>query len=442
MPSDLAERAALFRDRMHGRDAVLILDNAADARQVRPLIPASPSCLVLITSRRSLAELEEAVWHQLDVFSQEEALALLGRIAGAERVAAEPEAAARIVARCGLLPLAVSVAATRLRARAGWGLADLADRLEREGATTSEIGGAAFDVSYRDLPEQAKLVFRVLGLHPGLDFTAASVAAPAGLTPEEAAEALELLLDESLLQQRTAGRYEIHDLLRAYAGERAKAEMSEDERRAVLQRSLSWHVAVVTLTALAVSPDRVMPPIDPAVAGVSAPQAHSAAEAVPWYARERANVMQAVAVAGRLGFSSSAWRLPIAMAYFEELGQNYRELERLMSGALPHARIDGDPDGETDVARWLSFALAAHGRSAEAIEPLTRVLEARRAAGTGYGPAASWVPWRRAMSGSANPSGAWSTPWKGSGPSRRAGAGSERHVDEHRGLPAEARPER
>lgn len=381
IPADTAERAGLFRDRMHGRDAVLILDNAADARQVRDLIPASPTCLVLITSRRTLAELEDAAWHQLGVFSRDEALALLGRIAGQERVAAEPEAALRIVERCGMLPLAVSVAASRLRSRPAWRVADLAERLAREDAATSEIGGATFDFSYRDLPERAKGVFRLLGIHPGLDFTAASVAVPAGLTPAEAERTLESLLDENLLQQSVAGRYEIHDLLRAYAAERAEAEMTDAERRAVVQAALRWHVAVVTLTALAVSPDRVMPPIDPAVAAVSRPQADSASDAVLWYARERANLMQAISVAGRVGFDSLAWRLPIAMAYFEELAQNYRELERMMSMALPHARLDTDPDAETDVVRWLTFALTAQKRSAEAIGPLNRVLEARRAAG-------------------------------------------------------------
>jgi tetratricopeptide (TPR) repeat protein len=381
IPDGADERAAMFRDRLHGRRVLLLLDNAADEAQIRPLLPASPGCLVLVTSRRSLAELAGAAWYRLGVFDEDEALALLGRIAGDARVGAEPGAALRIVRRCGLLPLAVSVAATRLRSRTAWRPSDLADRLDRGDVATSDIGGAAFDVSYRDLPDRAKRVFRLLGLHPGIDFTAASVAASAGLRPAEAERALEQLLDENLLQQSTAGRYEIHDLLRAYAAERAEAEMSPAERRAAVGTALSWHVAAVTLTALAISPDRVLPPIDPAMAERCAPQARTGPEAVLWYSRERANLMQAIASAGRLGFDSLAWRLPLAMAYFEELGQNYRELERLMSAALPHARADTEPDGETDIARWLAFALSAQGRAAESIGPLQRALEARRAAG-------------------------------------------------------------
>ncbi|WP_194923389.1 tetratricopeptide repeat protein [Catenulispora pinisilvae] len=381
IPDDVEERSALFRDRIHGKDALVLLDNAAGEDQVRSLIPASSSCLVLITSRRSLAGLDDALWHRLGVFSEDEALALLAKFAGPERVGAEPEAARRIVHRCGLLPLAVSIAATRLRARPVWRLADLAERLERDEATSSDIGGAAFDLSYRDLPDRAKHVFRLLGIHPGLDVTAASVAAPAGLTPAEAERTLELLLDENLVQERIAGRYEMHDLIRAYAGERAEAEMTEAERRAAVRTALGWHIAVVTLTAVAISPDRAMPSIDPALVGKSAPQADNTAEAVLWYGRERANLMRAVTVAGEAGFPSPAWRLPIAMAYFEELAQNYRELERLMSTALQHAREDDDPDGETEVVRWLAFALSAQGRVGEAIGPLNRVLQARRAAG-------------------------------------------------------------
>ncbi|NUR60408.1 MAG: tetratricopeptide repeat protein [Catenulispora sp.] len=381
IPAAADERAAMFRDRIHDRSALLLLDNAADEAQIKDLIPASPRCLVLVTSRRALTGLADAMWHRIGVYPQQEALSLLTRIAGEPRAAAEPEAARRIVRRCGLLPLAVSVAATRLRSRPAWRLADLAERLEREDATASDLGGAAFDVSYRELPDRAKHLFRLLGVHPGLDFTAASVAAAAGLRPAEAERALELLLDENLLQQKVAGRYEIHDLLRVYAAERAEQELTDDERRAAVRTTLLWHVAVVTRTALTISPDRVLPPIDAAVADVSAPQAHTSAEAVLWYGRERANLMQAIEVAGRLGLDSLAWRLPISMAYFEELAQNYQELVRLMSTALPHARRDPDPDGETDVARWLSFALDALGRSAEAIEPLNQVLSDRQAAG-------------------------------------------------------------
>jgi hypothetical protein len=248
------------------------------------------------------------------------------RIAGEERVAAEPEAASRIVRQCGLLPLAVSVTAARLRSRPVWSLADLAERLEREDATTSDVGGATFDVSYRDLPDRAKGLFRLLGIHPALDFTAASVAAPAGLTPIEADRVLELLLDENLVFQCVVGRYRIHDLLRAYAAERAVAEMAEDERRTVVETVLRWLVAVLTLTASAVGFDGVAPSVEPAGAGAGAagatPQAASVAEAARWYSRERPNLVRAVAVARRMGFDSLARRLPIAMAYFEELALN------------------------------------------------------------------------------------------------------------------------
>jgi len=387
IPEGIDERAAMFRDRLYGRHALVLLDNAADLDQVRHLIPSSPTCLVLITSRRNLAGLHGSTQLLLETFSMSEAVDLLAAIAGGHRIFAEPEAARRVAELCGRLPLAVALTAARLRSRPAWSVAELAKRLEQDGIDAVSVGEhplrAVFDLSYRGLPASARRLFALLGLYPGEDFTCEAAAALADVDRTQARRTLERLQDEHLLQQKAPGRYSLHDLLRDYAAGRAEAEMAEGDRRAAIRTALAWHVAVVTLTTLAISPDRVLPPIDPAVARSSSPQAFNAAEAVLWYGRERANLMQAMEVAGRLGFDSLAWRLPIAMAYFEELAQNYRELERLMSTALPHARADAAPDAETSVVQWLTFALRAQGRAAEAIGPLNRVLEARRAAGDG-----------------------------------------------------------
>ena len=385
IPESTDERAAMFRDRLDGRHALVLLDNAADLDQVRHLIPSSPTCLVIVTSRRNFAGLQGSSQLLLETFSMSEAVDLLAAIAGGHRIFAEPEAARRVAELCGRLPLAVALSGARLRSRPAWSVAELAKRLEQDGIDAVSAGEhplrAVFDLSYRGLPASTRRLFALLGLYPGEDFTCEAAAALAGVDRTQARRTLEILQDEHVLQQKAPGRYSLHDLLRDYAAGRAEAEMAEGERRAAIRTALAWHVAVVTLTTLAISPDRVMPPIDPDVAHISAPQAFNAAEAVLWYGRERANLMQAVEAAGRLGFGSLAWRLPIAMAYFEELAQNYRELERLMSTALPHARADADPDAETSVVRWLTFALRAQGRAAEAIGPLNRVLEARRAAG-------------------------------------------------------------
>ena len=244
IPETLDERAAMFRDRVHGREALLLLDNAADARQVRDLLPAASTCLVLITSRRSLADLEGASPLVLDVFRPEEARALLARVVGAERVAAEPEAADRIVAAGGRLPLAVSIVAARLKSRPAWTLADLAARLEADpdGETlTSRFLEPVFDLSYRGLAPQASRMFRLLGWHPGNDFSAASAAALAGLTTDSAEQLLERMQDEYLVDQKYAGRYEMHDLVRQYARNQARADAAE-ERPAASSRLLDHYL--------------------------------------------------------------------------------------------------------------------------------------------------------------------------------------------------------
>ncbi|MBF9072819.1 ATP-binding protein [Streptacidiphilus fuscans] len=232
IPACREERAATFRDRLRDRSALVLLDNAADEDQVRDLIPAGPACLVLITSRRSLIGLDGVTPHLLDTFTDAESLELLGRIAGRDRVAAEPEAAARIVEHCDGLPLAVALTAARLRSRPAWSLADLACRLEAGRLEALRAGSRALtpvlELSYRDLTEPLQRVFRLLGHHPGPDFTPAMAAALADIPAHQAEDALDQLHDENLIRQNTPGRYELHDLLRAYAAELAEAEPDPD----------------------------------------------------------------------------------------------------------------------------------------------------------------------------------------------------------------------
>ncbi|GAA4873163.1 AfsR/SARP family transcriptional regulator [Kitasatospora terrestris] len=228
VPAGLDARAALFRDRLHGREALLLLDNAADEPQVRPLVPAGPGCLVLVTSRRRLAGLDGATIVALDPLSPPEAVDLLAAVAGPWRIAAAPEAAEHIARLCGRLPLALALAASRLRARPAWGLPDLADHLEVGGIRAISAGDrslrTAFELSYRRLPEPGRRFFRMLAAHPGRDYTARSTAAAAALDPAAACAELEALVDENLLLQDLPGHYRLHDLLHAFAREAAAAE--------------------------------------------------------------------------------------------------------------------------------------------------------------------------------------------------------------------------
>jgi DNA-binding SARP family transcriptional activator/DNA-binding XRE family transcriptional regulator len=221
LPADLAGRAVLYRDRLRGRPAVVVLDNAASAQQLAPLLPDSPTTLVLVTSRRSL-DLSGARL-PLDVFTPREAVDLLAVVAGPDRVEADPAAARRVVDQCGRLPLAVALVARRLQARPALTLNDMDTRLADPGQRLGELtaGGrsvrAAFDLSYRALPSDVQRHFRLLAAHAPQDLGVDSVAALAGTTRTAARRTLNLLLREHLVTVRAANRYRVPDLLRAYA---------------------------------------------------------------------------------------------------------------------------------------------------------------------------------------------------------------------------------
>lgn len=377
VPAGLDERAAMFRDRMQERRALVLLDNAADETQVRPLLPAAATCLVLVTSRRSLAALEGARTVTLDVLSPAESVELLARIVGADRVAAEPRAAAGIAEICGGLPLAVSIAAARLRSRPAWTLDYLAGRLGRglgEVASGRRDLARVFDLSYQGLPAAARHVFRLLGVHPGVDVTAASVTALADLDRDEAERILELLHDERLVQQKVPDRYELHDLVRAYAAERACAQISEQQRADAVSALLKWYSTVAATASQAVT--AMLPPPVP-VGDVPGDRVRfpGSQQALKWHEQERANLSRSVSTAVQLGLDDVAACLPVAMARFEEVARNWRECERLLRAALPHARRCSAPQVEIQVLSQLGFTFYHENRSELALDPLKRALD-------------------------------------------------------------------
>jgi DNA-binding SARP family transcriptional activator len=220
-----------YRSELASQRVLVVLDNAADEAQVRPLLPGAPGCATLVTSRTRLA-LDGVVPFGLELFGETHAVDLLARLDPHARVAAEPGAAARIVRYCGRLPLAVRIAGAKLGMRPAWSVADLADRLADERRRLELLRlrhldvRASFAVSYRCLPPAEARTFRQLGLLDGPDATVATVAARTGAGPGAAEAALEGLLDARLLEQTEPGRYRLHDLLRLFARELAEAEGS------------------------------------------------------------------------------------------------------------------------------------------------------------------------------------------------------------------------
>ncbi|MEY9857351.1 tetratricopeptide (TPR) repeat protein [Catenulispora sp. GAS73] len=348
VPQTLEERAAMFRDRLHGRAAVVVLDNAAQAEQVRDLIPSGPTCLVLITSRRSLTELPEAGVLMLDVFQPRESLELFGRIAGADRVGADPRAAQRIVDLTGGLPLAVALAAARLRSRPAWSLEQLADRLAK-GAGAEPGVTAVLDLSYQGLPEAARRVFRLLGTDPGLDVTVDSVAALAGISLDEADRLLELLQDEHLAQQQVPGRYELHDLVRCFAADTSRTVDSDAERNAASTRSLDWYLHSVYAAADLVNRNRYRNGDLPRPPSLPVAEPADAEEARAWLSAERANLLAATRYAAAEGWPGHAWRFTQALwSYYYVSGLN-SDWEESLAVGLAAAEADGDAAAQAEL---------------------------------------------------------------------------------------------
>nr|BBJ51741.1 regulatory protein AfsR [Streptomyces avermitilis] len=250
IPDSLEERSALYRSVLDGRRVLVLLDNARDAAQVRPLLPGMEGCAALVTSRVRMVGLAGAHLVDLDVMSPEEALQLFTKIVGEERVASEREAALDVVAACGFLPLAIRIAASRLAARRTWTVSVLAAKLADERRRLDELQAgdlavkATFELGYGQLdPPQAR-AFRLLGLADGPDMSLAAAAAVLDLPAEETEDLLESLVDTSLLESAAPGRYRYHDLVRLYA--RACAERDEhppSERDAAMARLLDFYLA-------------------------------------------------------------------------------------------------------------------------------------------------------------------------------------------------------
>ena len=307
IPSDLAEASTMFRSRVAGRRLLMVLDNAADAAQVLPLLPASPGCGVVVTSRWTLSALEGASHLRLAVLDPGEALALLGRLADPQRLAAEPEAAAEVARWCGHLPLALRIAGARLAVRPAWPVAALAERLadaqhRLDELELPEVGvRASFAVSFAQLrasqdplDRTAATAFELLGVLDGPDL-GVPVAARLLKLPEETAErALELLVDAHLLETPAPGRYRLHDLLRVYARELASERHSEAERAAALSRALGYYTASAWQTLAVLSPgDRRLAHADDRWRKGGVEFADDTA-ALAWSEAERPNLLAAV----------------------------------------------------------------------------------------------------------------------------------------------------
>ncbi|QMU68448.1 AfsR/SARP family transcriptional regulator [Streptacidiphilus sp. P02-A3a] len=329
VPPDEEGRAARFRSLTSGRRLLLVLDDARDAAQVRPLLPGSGTCAVVVTSRRRLPGLAGAVPLHLDVLTPPEALQLFTSVVGAERVDAEAAAVREVLGYCGGLPLAVRIAASRLASRPAWTVAALAARLADERRRLDELQvedvavRVSFRMSYRSLehledpgalsPAQA---FRLLGLVPGPDFTAPAAAALFGQSLYRTEDLLEILVDANLLEDPALGRYRFHDLLRAFAGELAADCDREQDRERAVSRLVNWYTHAAAAVGEQLVPGRPRWGLDAIPAVAPALTFPGRAQAVEWCRREQRNLAALVRLAGARGRDPAAWVLPAQLWEF------------------------------------------------------------------------------------------------------------------------------
>lgn len=411
VPGHPDERVDLYRDLTAGRRVLVVLDNARDERQVRPLLPGSAGCGVIVTSRARLSGLEGAQVVTLDGFGSGAALELLSAVAGPERVAAEPAAAERVVRLCGHLPLAVRIAAARLAARPDWHLARFAERLSDEHRLLDELAVGDLEVrgsialSYQVLDGGRRRLFRLLGHLPGPDFPGWVAAPLADVSPEAAERLVESLVEARLLEavpgeRAEPTRYRLHDLLRAYARERSAVEDPPADVRAALGRlygawlflaeraddrlGFAQHLVRIVRSGAA----RWVP--DPATAGAVA------CEPLAWMERERPALIAVVLHAAELGMDDLAWDLAGCLTRFLQGRWYPDDLSVTLETALRAVRRSGDRRGEASVLRAIAEMDMDHDRYDEALGHLRTAADIFAACGDERG----WAHVRRA-SGSA-----------------------------------------
>jgi len=354
VPATVEAQTGLFRSLLEGKQMLVLLDNARSTEQVRPLLPGTPECMVVITSRSQLTGLVAAEGARplpLDVLSAAESRELLAGRLGQDRMAAEPDAAAELIAHCAGLPLALSVTCARAATRPGVGLADLGAELRnaRGRLDALETGDvltdlrAVFSWSYCKLTEPAARMFRLLGVHPGPDVSVAAAATLAGLPVAEARAALAELTRASLLTEDAAGRVGCHELLRAYAAEQAIADEDGAQRAEARLRLLDYYVRSAQAASARLYPARGHVELPPSLPDVAVEEFASYEAALAWFGAEHRVLHAIIAMAAESGFDAYCWTLAWYWSPILKRRGQIHEVAALQRKALASAHRLGDP---------------------------------------------------------------------------------------------------
>ncbi|MGM1058902.1 BTAD domain-containing putative transcriptional regulator [Saccharothrix sp. Mg75] len=395
VPAGLEEASALYRSLLAGRRVLVLLDNAADAAQVLPLLSGGAPCLTLVTSRDRMTRLIAAQGADhlgVDVLTGDEAVALLVGRLGRDRVAAEPDAVAELVEHAARLPLALSVVAARAAVHPGFPLRALADELRDEHDRLDALDAvsdvrAVFACSYRALGADAARLFRLLGRHPGADVDAHAAASTAGVPVARARALLAELSRQHLVDERTPHRYGSHDLLRAYAAELARAHDTADELLAARSRLADHYLRTGYGAERRLAPH--WPPITlpPALDGVATRGFDSYGEAAAWFDAEHTAVLGVLDDAVRHGWDAHAWQLPWVLTSYLNRRGRWREKADALRTALAAAERLGDPEALAVTHHLLGRAATTLGERGTALDHLGRALELHRALGDETGQA-------------------------------------------------------
>ena len=385
IPGDADERAAAYRSLLAGRRMLVVLDNAGQVEQVRPLLPGSPGCATVATSRDALPGLvarDGAVRLDLDLLPMPEAVGLLRALIGA-RVDAEPEASAELAALCARLPLALRIAAELATARPAASLAGLAGELaaQQRRLDLLDAGGdpragirAVFSWSYQHLSIGAARVFRLLGLHPGPDITIPAAASLAGISPLQARQALHDLAGANLVTEHLPGRFSLHDLLRGYAAEQTADSDTESEQHAARRRIFDHylqaaHAAVKTLYPA--TDELSQDALEPGTVRES-PDTREAARM--WLATEHQVLLAVSRLAAEAGSDAYAAQLPLALATYLDRWGHWQDCADTQRAALTALERTGDLAGQARAHRFLGRALIRLGSYDTGQAHLTRAM--------------------------------------------------------------------
>jgi DNA-binding SARP family transcriptional activator/tetratricopeptide (TPR) repeat protein len=390
IPADLESKSRLWRSRTSGDRVLIVLDNALDSSQIRPILPGSPTALVIVTSRRRLAAIEGAVPLSLDILPPEDAAQLFARIAGPDRAAAEADAVATTVELCGRLPLAIRIAAARLRGRPHWKVADLLGQLYGQRQRSRVLAVDDIDVmavlamSYDHLEPQVQQVFRLLSLHPGQDIDKWAAAALTGFSLDTIEHCLDVLYENSLLHQAEPDRYFLHDLTRDSAHVLLLERDNAAEQDTALRRLLDYYLSAASewCRPIATGPFRFEVDIEQKPEHLRLPDSY--VDAVTLLKAEHRNIVAAARRARDLGWNGHVWQLACSLQPYLKLINYHDDSYELFEYALGAARSLGHKGAESLSLHAMALALRQRGRHERAKDLCVQAIGISRASNNAY----------------------------------------------------------